>query len=216
MTEGTRTAETVLRALLERARAAILDIDAHAAPFGEDADGFVTGGYIISVGSLHRALGVVGHSSRKCTPDALCPVCKPAPKLDARAVAGLNTVGGPLNQARVNPEVADLQARLASAQTELARARQHAKGIVQGPSDLRMAEAILAEHEDNVPRGANREKLDDELCRVCALASIIKQQAERLASALGAAHETPEDDTDDGCPICEGGNGTPCNSHFGV
>ena len=49
-------------------KAAILDIDAHAAPFGDDADGFVTGGYIISTGCLHRALGVVGHSSRKCTP----------------------------------------------------------------------------------------------------------------------------------------------------
>jgi hypothetical protein len=55
-----------LRGALADARAAILDIDAHAAPLGEDADGFVTGGYIVSVGSLHRALGVVGHSSAKC------------------------------------------------------------------------------------------------------------------------------------------------------
>lgn len=51
---------------VERLRAAILDIDAHATPLGEDADGFVTGGYEVSVGSLHRALGVVGHSSPKC------------------------------------------------------------------------------------------------------------------------------------------------------
>lgn len=47
-------------------RNAILDIDAHATPFGTDDDGFVSGGYLISVGSLHRALGVVGHSAAKC------------------------------------------------------------------------------------------------------------------------------------------------------
>jgi hypothetical protein len=46
--------------------AAILDIDAHASPLGEDVDGFVAGGYIISVGSLHRALGLIGHTSRRC------------------------------------------------------------------------------------------------------------------------------------------------------
>lgn len=50
---------------------AILDIDAHATALGTDEQGFVTGGYIISVGSLHRALGVVGHTA------PLCPSCKP-------------------------------------------------------------------------------------------------------------------------------------------
>lgn len=49
-----------------RLRAAILDIDAHATPYGEDEDGFVNGGYLISIGCLHRALGVVGHSAAKC------------------------------------------------------------------------------------------------------------------------------------------------------
>lgn len=44
---------------------AILDIDAHATPLGEDADGFVSTGYVVSVGSLHRALGVVGHTARR-------------------------------------------------------------------------------------------------------------------------------------------------------
>ena len=44
----------------------ILDIDAHATPFGEDEHGFVTGGYLISVGCLHRALGFVGHTAPKC------------------------------------------------------------------------------------------------------------------------------------------------------
>lgn len=50
----------------ERLTAAILDIDAHATPFGEDEDGFVTGGYLVSVGSIHRALGIVGRSAAKC------------------------------------------------------------------------------------------------------------------------------------------------------
>lgn len=50
----------------ERLKAAILDIDAHATPMGEDDDGFVTGGYLISVGSLHRALALTGTAPR-CT-----------------------------------------------------------------------------------------------------------------------------------------------------
>lgn len=45
---------------------AILDIDAHATAYGEDEDGYVNGGYLISIGCLHRALGVVGHSAAKC------------------------------------------------------------------------------------------------------------------------------------------------------
>lgn len=49
----------------ERLRLAILDIDAHATPLGEDDDGFVSVGYAISVGCLHRALGLVGHSAPK-------------------------------------------------------------------------------------------------------------------------------------------------------
>jgi hypothetical protein len=49
-----------------RALAAILDIAAHATPFGEDEDGFVNGGYLVSVGAIHRALGVVGHSVAPC------------------------------------------------------------------------------------------------------------------------------------------------------
>jgi len=52
--------------LADKLRAAILDIDAHATPLGRDEDGFVTTGYLVSVGSLHRALGLVGHSSAKC------------------------------------------------------------------------------------------------------------------------------------------------------
>ena len=50
----------------ERAVQAILDIVAHATPFGEDEDGFVNGGYLVSVGAIHRALGVVGHTAAPC------------------------------------------------------------------------------------------------------------------------------------------------------
>lgn len=51
--------------MVERLTAAILDIDAHATPIGADEDGFATGGYLVSIGSLHRALGLIGHTSRK-------------------------------------------------------------------------------------------------------------------------------------------------------
>jgi chromosome segregation ATPase len=44
-------------------KAAILDIDAHATPLGTDADGFVSTGYVISVGCLHRALGLIGYAA---------------------------------------------------------------------------------------------------------------------------------------------------------
>ena len=44
-------------------RGAILDIDAHATPYGT---GEWAEAYVISAGSLHRALGLVGHSSPKC------------------------------------------------------------------------------------------------------------------------------------------------------
>ena len=52
-----------LVARIEALTAAILDIDAHATPLGEDDDGFVAVGYAVSVGALHRALGLVVGSS---------------------------------------------------------------------------------------------------------------------------------------------------------
>jgi hypothetical protein len=55
-----------LRSECKRLRDAILDIDAHATGMGEDKDGIVTGGYIVTIGALHRALGVVGHTAVKC------------------------------------------------------------------------------------------------------------------------------------------------------
>lgn len=64
-----------LRAQAEALKAAILDIDAHSTAMGEDGDGFITGGYIVTVGSLHRALGAVGHTARKCSHEARCPTC---------------------------------------------------------------------------------------------------------------------------------------------
>lgn len=55
--------------------------------------------------------------------------------------------------------------------------RHHAKGIVQGGTSLEIAEAILAEHEPEMQGVKVRDKLDDELCRVCALASMLKGSA---------------------------------------
>lgn len=66
MTSSERAELESLRAERKRLRDAILDIDAHATGMGEDADGFVTKGYIVTVGALHRALGVVGHTAVKC------------------------------------------------------------------------------------------------------------------------------------------------------
>lgn len=57
---------TEARVVADRGVQAILDIAAHATPFGEDADGFVNGGYLVSVGAIHRALGVVGHTAAPC------------------------------------------------------------------------------------------------------------------------------------------------------
>jgi uncharacterized protein YukE len=71
------------------------------------------------------------------------------------------------------------EARETALNAEIAALREHQKGIVQGASPLEVAERILAEHDDNIPRGASRQKLDDELCRMCALASTIKTGAER-------------------------------------
>ena len=56
---------TKLGQRVDELTAAILDIDAHATPYGYDADDFVSGGYIVSVGAMHRALGLVGHTAPK-------------------------------------------------------------------------------------------------------------------------------------------------------
>lgn len=61
---GAETSEG--RSAADRGVQAILDIAAHATPYGEDEDGFVNGGYLVSVGAIHRALGVVGHSAAPC------------------------------------------------------------------------------------------------------------------------------------------------------
>lgn len=57
-------AEKCLRLQGEKQRLveAILDIDSHATPLGEDPDGFTADGYFVTLGALHRALGLIGHS----------------------------------------------------------------------------------------------------------------------------------------------------------
>jgi hypothetical protein len=84
---------------IKRLRDAILDIDAHATGLKEDADGFVSGGYIITVGSLHRALGVIGHTAPKCR------LCDPSQHSCATAV------GAVLNAAQESVDADDLLSR---------------------------------------------------------------------------------------------------------
>lgn len=49
----------------------ILDIDAHATPYGDipDDPGHV-GTYLVTAGALHRALGKIGHTAPKCEAEA--------------------------------------------------------------------------------------------------------------------------------------------------
>ena len=96
----------------ERLRDAILDIDAHATPLGEDDDGFVTGGYLISVGSLHRALGLVGHTAPKCR---LCDAGQHACGTDiARIISAVvrwASASGLLDKARADEHLRDVARR---------------------------------------------------------------------------------------------------------
>jgi chromosome segregation ATPase len=52
---------------VEKLRGHILDIDAHATPYGDipDEPGWV-GTYLLTSGALHRALGRIGHSAPSC------------------------------------------------------------------------------------------------------------------------------------------------------
>ena len=49
----------------------ILDIDAHATPYGDlpDDPGYV-GTYLVTAGALHRALGTIGHGAPNCQAEA--------------------------------------------------------------------------------------------------------------------------------------------------
>jgi hypothetical protein len=60
-----------LRAELDVLRQRILDIDAHATPYGDipDDPGYV-GTYLVTAGALHRALGKIGHTAPKCQAEA--------------------------------------------------------------------------------------------------------------------------------------------------
>lgn len=56
----------------DRLRDHILDIDAHATPYGDlpDDPGYV-GVYLLTAGALHRALGTIGHTAPSCQAEAL-------------------------------------------------------------------------------------------------------------------------------------------------
>lgn len=70
--EYRKATEADLRAENERLRAHILDIDAHATPYGDipDEPGWV-GTYLLTAGALHRALGKIGHSAPSCDAEAM-------------------------------------------------------------------------------------------------------------------------------------------------
>ena len=56
---------------MERLRAHILDIDAHATPYGDiPTDPGYTGVYLLTAGALHRALGTIGHTAPSCQAEA--------------------------------------------------------------------------------------------------------------------------------------------------
>jgi len=69
--EAERAEVAALTAERDRLREHILDIDAHATPYGDipDEPGFV-GVYLVTAGALHRALGKIGHSAPKCKAEA--------------------------------------------------------------------------------------------------------------------------------------------------
>lgn len=60
-----------LTAELDQLRQHILDIDAHATPYGDipNDPGYV-GTYLLTAGALHRALGKIGHTAPKCEAEA--------------------------------------------------------------------------------------------------------------------------------------------------
>jgi hypothetical protein len=60
-----------LNAERDALRQAILDIDAHATPYGDipDEPGWI-GTYLVTAGALHRALGKIGHSAPACDAEA--------------------------------------------------------------------------------------------------------------------------------------------------
>jgi len=60
-----------LEAEVAQLRAHILNIDAHATPYGDlpDDPGYA-GTYLLTAGALHRAIGKVGHTSPSCTAEA--------------------------------------------------------------------------------------------------------------------------------------------------
>ncbi len=92
----------VVLAQREEARAAIEDIDAHATPLGEDDDGFVAVGYAVSVGSLHRALGI----ARQGMPAAFGDTPQPRAEVDTRRLEENTTADVWAEEfAKVRPDV---------------------------------------------------------------------------------------------------------------
>jgi hypothetical protein len=72
---------------IKRLRQHILDIDAHATPYGDlpEDPGWV-GMYLLTAGALHRALGTIGHGAPNCQAEAdLAAMTARAEGAEARA-----------------------------------------------------------------------------------------------------------------------------------
>jgi len=69
--QGQEAVRARLEAEVQRLRQHILDIDAHATPYGDipREPGWV-GMYLLTAGALHRALGTIGHSAPNCQAEA--------------------------------------------------------------------------------------------------------------------------------------------------
>ena len=62
----------------DRLREAILDIAAHATAINDshESDEWIDGFYVVTIGSIHRALGVIGHSSVRASNAPLAISCQ--------------------------------------------------------------------------------------------------------------------------------------------
>jgi hypothetical protein len=102
----------------DQLRGHILDIDAHATPYGDipDDPGW-TGTYLLTAGALHRALGKIGHSAPSCQAEA--------------------------ELADVHRHVADLDTQLAATQAEVDRLQAYITEIVQlSPGHVNLLAAV--------------------------------------------------------------------------
>lgn len=108
----------------ERLRGHILDIDAHATPYGDlPQDPGYVGTYLLTAGALHRALGKIGHTAPSCAAEA---------ERD-RLRAAAQEVAGILFNALIHPEPTACMGRVPSVSSECGVCR--ARAILEAALD---------------------------------------------------------------------------------